>query len=138
MAASRFVNPDARPLPLQLATLIYSLAQDGADEELGEVADELWAALLRDGRDIADRARDLVHSDTVDVRPDEIDDEAWAQLESAAGVIVTRNSDGSISVQSFRDGADLAASWNALAVELSPAEPGSQWTRTPESDENPT
>jgi hypothetical protein len=138
MAMNRFTNPDIRPLPVPLVRLLYAIAQDGADEELGGPHDDLWAWLLRDGSDIADRAREMIQSGIVDVRPDDIEQEAWGRLEQAAGVIATRDIGGRISVQPFQDDEDLMSAWQALALEVEPTEPGSPVTRTPESDENPT
>jgi hypothetical protein len=137
VAANRYTHPESPPLPVPLSMVIYAIAQEGSDEEAGGTSDDLWAGLLRDGPDIADRARDLVQTEDADSEQEEIDESTWAQLEKSAGVIVTRDIRGGVSVQTFRSEEDLMSAWNALEAELKPSESGSV-VRTPESDDTPT
>lgn len=123
-----------------LAGVIFLLAQEQADEMAGVNDDgtDGFAALFRDGPDLARRARELIETDEVDVGPEAIEPEQWEALESSAGVIVRSDPAGGVMVEPYPTDAELAAAWSAAMVELEPAEPGSPAAQSPESDDNPT
>lgn len=123
-----------------LSGVIFLLAQEQADEIAGMNDDPpgAFAALFRDAPDLARRTRELLESDEIDVGPEAVDPEDLELLESAAGVVVRREEDGTVSVQPYRSDDELAAAWSAVMVELEPSEPGSQAISSPESDDNPT
>ena len=123
-----------------LAGVIYLLAQEQADEMAGlnDVGADGFAALFRDGPDLARRARELLETDEVEVGTEAIEPEQWQLVEQAAGVVVRREPDGAVTVEPYPTDADLAAAWSATMVELEPGEPGSPRAQSPESDDNPT
>jgi hypothetical protein len=123
-----------------LAGVIFLLAQEQADEMAGvnDAGADGFAALFRDGPDLARRARELVETDEVDVGPEAIEPEQWEVLETSAGVVVRRHRDAGVTVAPYPTDAELAAAWSATMVELEPNEPGSPAARSPESDDNPT
>lgn len=123
-----------------LTGVIFLLAQEQADEMAGlnDVGADGFAALFRDGPDLARRARELLETDEVDVGSDAIDPEQWQLIEESAGVVVRRDPDGTVTVEPYPTDADLAAAWSAIMVELEPGEPGSPPAQSPESDDNPT
>ena len=123
-----------------LSGVIFLLAQEQADEIAGLNGDPpgAFAALFRDGSDLARRTRELLETDQVDVGQEAVDPEELELLERSAGVIVRREEDGSVTVRPYRSDDELAAAWSAVMVELEPGEPGSPLARSPESDDNPT
>lgn len=123
-----------------LTGVIFLLAQEQADEIAGVngVTEDGFAALFRDGPDLARRTRELLETDEVDVGPDAVEPEEWRALEESAGVIVRRDAEGTVTVEPYPTDAELAAAWSAVMVELEPGEPGSPAAQSPESDENPT
>jgi hypothetical protein len=123
-----------------LVQAIYTLAEEGADEVIGPDAEtgHLWAALIRDGAALAGRIRDEAFTGDLDAGSGGIDASEWTVLENAAGVIVTRDDQGAISVEPFATEEELAAAWAALTVDVEPGEPGPPTVESPESDDNPT
>lgn len=110
-----------------LSGVIFLLAQEQADEIAGlnQNGGDEFAALIRDGSDLARRTRDLIETDQVDVGAEAVEPDDWASLERAAGVIVRRDPEGKVTVEPFETDDDLAAAWSAVMVELEPEEPGS-------------
>lgn len=123
-----------------LAGVIFLLAREQADEMAGvnDAGADGFAALFRDGLDLARRFRELVETDEVDVGPEAIEPEQWEVLETSAGVVVRRHPDAGVTVEPHSTDAELAAAWSATMVELEPGEPGSPAARSPESDDSPT
>ena len=123
-----------------LTGVIFLLAQEQADEMAGvnDVGAEGFAALFRDGPDLARRVRELVEGDEVDVGPEAIDPDQMQLVEQSAGVVLRREADGAVTAEPYPTDADLAAAWSAVMVELEPDEPGSPAAQSPESDDNPT
>ena len=105
-----------------LSGVIFLVAQEQADEIAGlnQARTNAFAALFRDGPDLARRTRDLIETEQIDVGAEAVEPEDWAALERSAGVIVRRNDDGKISVQPYDSDDDLAAAWSAVMVELEP------------------
>jgi hypothetical protein len=98
--------------------IFYNLALEGADEEVGVREHGRWAALLRNTGNLGDRVRDLVDSGEVDLRDEDIDNELWEVLNTAAGAVVTREVDGTVSVEAYDSEEDLAAGWSARAMDM--------------------
>ncbi len=105
-----------------LSGVIFLLAQEQADEMAGlnDVGAKGFAALSRDGPDLARRTRELLETDQVDVGADAIEPEQWQAVEQSAGVVVRRDADGALTVEPYPTDADLAAAWSAVMVELEP------------------
>jgi hypothetical protein len=124
----------------RLDELIYRLAQDRADEVTGldQEAGNLWAALLRDGPELAQEARDLLKAGEFEFGTESVDLDELAALDRATGVIVMRDNGGALSVQPYESDEDLAAAWSAILADVEPGEPGAPTAASPESDENPT
>lgn len=135
------VAPETMPRQFDqsLAPVLLTLAQEGADEVAGPEVEEghLWAALLRDGADIARRTREALEDAQTNGEP-VVDPEELRALEAAAGVIVMREREGAVSAQPYASEEDLAAAWSTLLADLEPSEPGSAAVGSPEADENPT
>lgn len=140
MASNARQHINLRRIGQPLDRVIFALAQERADEIAGldEEEGNLWAALLEDGPEVARRSRELLEAGHIEIGQDAIDPEEWASLEHAAGVIVTRDNEGAISVQPYRSEDDLAAAWATLMADLEPGEPGPATVATPEADDNPT
>ena len=107
-----------------LAGVIFLLAQEQADEMAGvnDAGADGFAALFRDGPDLARRARELVETDEVDVGPEAIEPEQWEVLETSAGVVVRRHPDAGVTVALHPTDAELAAVLNWTLQEFSRAE----------------
>ncbi len=137
------MEPAAETMPRQfdqsLAPILLTLAQDGADEIAGPEIEEghLWAALLRDGAEIARRTREVLEDAQANGEP-AVDPGELRALEAAAGVIVTRESEGAVTAQPYASEEELVAAWSTLLSDLEPSEPGSAAVGSPEADENPT
>jgi hypothetical protein len=129
-----------RSIGPRLDEVIHRIAQDRADEVTGLDQEEgnLWAALLSDGPDLARQARDLLADGEFEFGGDAIDPDDLAALEIAAGVIVTRDNDGNLSVQPYQAEEDVAAAWSAVLADVEPGEPGPPSVASPEADDNPT
>jgi hypothetical protein len=128
-----------RQFDRSLAPILLALAQEGADEVAGPEVEEghLWAALLRDGAEIARRTREALEDAQTNGEPP-VDAGELRALEAAAGVIVTRESEGAVTAQPYASEEELAAAWSTLLADLEPSEPGSAAVGSPEADENPT
>jgi len=101
-----------------LTDLLYAMAEEGADGETTNVAQDVWAGLLRDGADVVRRLTEQIESDGTVAR-DEIDPEDWTALGDAFGIIVRRdNRRNTVSARAFADEEDLLAEWEATKAEL--------------------
>ena len=108
-------------LPPPLTTLLYAMAEEGADDWATGPGGGIWAGLLRDGAEIARRLREQIEANAAPAR-DEIDAEDWAALGTAFGVIVRRDHRGNtVSARAFTDEEELLAEWEATKAELEPS-----------------
>jgi hypothetical protein len=104
-----------------LTTLLYAMAEEGADDWATGPGGNAWAGLLRDGAEIARRLREQIEANDAVAR-DEIDAEDWAALGTAFGVIVRRDHRrNTISARAFADEEELLAEWEATKAELEPS-----------------
>jgi hypothetical protein len=134
------MEPRVRAIGEPLSRVIYELATDQADETAGpELEDNsAWAALFRDGPDLASRILEMKDAGQLDVDPEALTGSDWAALERSAGVIVMRDAEGILTVRPYESEDDLAAAWSAVMADLEAGEPGSPTVASPESDSNPT
>jgi hypothetical protein len=140
MGVDRYPGLRLKSLGEPLEQVIYTLAEEGADEVVGpsEGPDSLWAALMRDGSEIVHSVREHLAGDEASVDAGAIEPGDWNVLEQAAGVIVMREGTGRVSVQAYRADEDLAAAWTAILADVEPDEPGSAAVKSPDADDNPT
>ena len=104
----------APPLP----HLLYLMAEESSDGETTNVAEDVWAGLLRDGADVVQRLTEQIEADDTIARH-EIDGGDWAALRDAFGIIVRRdNRRNIVSARAFADEEDLLAEWEATKAEL--------------------
>jgi hypothetical protein len=124
----------------RLDELIFRVAQDRADEVTGldQEQGNLWAALIRDGPELAQEARDLLKNGEFEFGTESVDLDELAALDRATGVIVTRDNVGALSVQPYESDEDLAAAWSAILADVEPGEPGAPTAMAPDADDNPT
>jgi hypothetical protein len=127
----RTVSPDLRQA-------LYEIARDQADEEVESADQGIWAGLIRDTNSIVDEIPDVALSGDTEVRPGVLDPGELAEIRSSAGLIVTKDVEGQITVHNFPSQEELAAAWSALLVELAPNEAGAPGAAASESEENPT
>jgi len=131
MDTSRELSP---PLP----DLLYAMAEEGADDETADRGAEAWAALLRDGADVAERLAEQIDASAAVTR-DDIDPEDWAALTDAFGIVVKRdNRRRTVSARAFADEEDLLAEWEATKVELNPAVPAGEAPELSDDTEEPS
>ena len=104
----------APPLP----HLLYSIAEEDADDWATDSQGDLWAGLLRDGAEIVRRLREQIEANAAVVQ-EEIEAEDRAALGAASGVIVRRDHRrNTVSARAFADEEDLLAEWEASKAEL--------------------
>jgi hypothetical protein len=116
MDANREIDPP-------LTELLYEIAEDDADEEATNHEGTVWAGLLRDGEDVAARLTEQIEADGTVAR-DQIDDEDWAAIHDAFGIIVRRdNRRHRITARTFGDEVDLLDEWEATKADLMSAAP---------------
>jgi len=97
---------------------LYTMAEEGADDETTNLQEDVWAGLLRDGADVARRLREQIDVNRAVAR-DEIDAEDWTALGDAFGIIVRRdNRRNKVTARAFADEEDLLAEWEATKAEL--------------------
>jgi hypothetical protein len=126
---------DASPA---LSQALLTIAEDAADEQTQDEETGEWAALLRDGDEIA---RSVADPDVIaEVTPvaGEVDPEEWERLRGAAGAVVIKDAVGSVSARVFSSSDDLCAEWTRLQAQINPDQPGPGTTVNPEADDNPT
>lgn len=85
MASSRAIAPP-------LADVLYTLAEERADEETTDLTEEMRAGLMRDGADVARRVEEEIETRGASAAHDDVDAEDLNAIRGAAGVIVTRPS----------------------------------------------
>lgn len=138
--------PDAlgiagRTVTAPLSEALYAIAREQSDEEVESADVGMWAGLVRDVETAADRVPETSLAGDSGVKPGDIDLAELSQVRASSGMIVTRDAGGEIAVRSFDSLDQLAASWSAILVELTPGEPGepgAPTATTPELDNNPT
>ena len=125
---------DASPA---LTQALLAVAEDAADEQTVDDESGGWAALLRDGEEIARSVSDPDVIAEVAPAAGEIDPDEWERLRASSGVVVLRDARGRASARIFSSSDDLWAEWTRVMAEVSPEQPGPGTTRSPESDDNP-
>jgi len=114
MAPTRAIAPP-------LTDVLYTMAEEGADEETSDLSEDMWAGLMRDGADVARRVEEEIDTGDASVSRDEVDPDDLTAIRDAAGVIITRDHrHGRVTAQTFPDENELLAAWNAILVELEP------------------
>jgi hypothetical protein len=132
MAPSRTIAPPLRDV-------LYTMAEEGADEETTDLSEDVWAGLMRDGADVARRIEEGLETDEALIEPDEVDPDDLAALREAAGVIVTRDHRrGRVTAAAFPDENELLAAWNALVAELEPSALAVEPSEMDDSTEGPS
>ena len=115
MASSRAIAPP-------LTDVLYTLAEEGADEEIADLTEDVWAGLMRDGADVARRVEEEIETGGTGAEHDEVDAEDLNAIRGAAGVIVTRDHrHGRVRAETYPDANELLVAWNAIVTELDPA-----------------
>jgi len=125
-------------VPPPLAGMVYSIARDGADEEVEQSESGVWAGMLRSGEDVTDRVQEWLDAEKTDLKSEKVNQDDWENLRASSGVIVTKDRQGIVLVRSFAGDAELEEAWSALLAVLEPEEPGPPTVQSPESDNNPT
>ncbi len=115
MAPTRAIAPP-------LSDVLYTMAEERADEETSDLSEDIWAGLMRDGADVARRVEEEMDAGDVSVSRDEVDPDDLTAIRDAAGVIITRDHrHGRVTAETFPDESELLAAWNAIVVELEPS-----------------
>lgn len=108
----------SRELAPPLTDLLYTMAEEEADDEATNLQEEVWAGLLRDGADVTRRLMEQIAVDRTVARG-EIDAEDWAALGDAFGIIVRRdNRRNRVTARAFADEEDVLAEWEATKADL--------------------
>jgi hypothetical protein len=107
-----------------LEEIFHTLALEGADDEVGARSQGRWAALLRNTGNLGDRIRDMVDSSQIDMTDEDVDNELWEILNTAAGVIVIREVDGTVNVEAYDGDDEVAAAWVARVTDIENEAPG--------------
>jgi len=132
MAPSRTIAPP-------LTDVLYTMAEEGADEETSDLTEDMWAGLMRDGADVARRVEEEVDADTAAVSRDEIDPDDLVAIRGTAGVIITRDHrDGRVNAETYPDENELLAAWNTIVAELEPGALEVEETEMDDSTEGPS
>jgi hypothetical protein len=114
--------PPSRVIAPPLTEMLYTIAEEGADEEASDFSEDVWAGLMRDGADVARRVEEEIEAGDAPVGREEIDPDDLAAIRGAAGVIITRDHRrGRVNAETYPDENELVAAWNALMVELEPS-----------------
>ncbi|HEV2284299.1 MAG TPA: hypothetical protein VGX75_18080 [bacterium] len=132
MAPSRAIAPP-------LTDVLYTMAEEGADQETSDLTEDVWAGLMRDGADVARRVEEEVDADSATVSRDEIDPDDLVAIRDAAGVIITRDHrHGRVSAETYPDENELEAAWNAIVAELEPSALDVEETEMDDTTEGPS
>jgi hypothetical protein len=132
MAPTRAIAPP-------LSDVLYTMAEEGADEETSDLTEEVWAGLMRDGADVARRVEEEMDAGDVAVSRDEVDPEDIAAIRDAAGVIITRDHRrGRVTVETYPDENELLAAWSAIMAELEPSGVDVEEAEMDDSTEGPS
>lgn len=132
MAPSRTIAPP-------LTDVLYTMAEEGADQETSDLTEDMWAGLMRDGADVARRVEEEVDADNAAVSRDEIDPDDLVAIRDAAGLIITRDHrHGRVSAETYPDENDLLAAWEAIVAELEPGALDVEETELDDSTEGPS
>jgi hypothetical protein len=132
MAPSRAIAPP-------LTDVLYTMAEEGADQETSDLTDDMWAGLIRDGADVARRVEEEVDADNATVSRDEIDPDDLVAIRDAAGVIVTRDHrHGRVNAETYPDENELLAAWSAIVAELEPSALDVEETEMDDTTEGPS
>ena len=128
-----------RAIAPPLRDVLYTMAEEGADEETSDLSEDIWAGLMRDGADVARRVEEEMDAGDVDVTKDEVDPDDLAAIRDAAGVIITRDHRrGRVTAETYPDENELLAAWNAIMVELEPSAVEVEETEMDDSTEGPS
>jgi len=128
----------SRELAPPLTNLLYTMAEEGADDWATGSGGDLWAGLLRDGAEIARRLREQIEADAAVTR-DAIDAEDWAALRTAFAVIVRRDHRrNTVSARAFSDEAELLDEWEATKADLEPSGGAVEAAEMGDSTEGPS
>jgi hypothetical protein len=128
----------AHELSAPLTDLLYTLAEEGGDDEAGDRAGPAWAALLRDGADLRRRALEQLEAGDA-VTQNAIEPEDWAALRDAFGVIVRYDNRRNIAAaRAFVDEDECLDEWEATRVELEASPPALEAPDTGDSTEGPS
>lgn len=112
MASSRAIAPP-------LTDVLYTLAEEAADEEITDLTEDMWAGLMRDGADVARRVEEEIDTGGASAAQHEVDAEDLNAIRGAAGVIVTRDHrHGRVRAETYPDENELLVAWNAIVTEL--------------------
>jgi hypothetical protein len=115
VASSRAIAPP-------LTGVLYTMAEEGADEETSDLSEDMWAGLMRDGADVARRVEEEIEAGDAPVAREDVDPDDLAAIRDAAGVIVTRDHRrGRVRAETYPDDNELLAAWKALVTELEPS-----------------
>ncbi|HKX16696.1 MAG TPA: hypothetical protein VJT33_01620 [bacterium] len=132
MSSSRAIAPP-------LTDVLYTLAEEGADEETTDLTEDMWAGLMRHGADVARRVEEEIDTGGAGPGHDEVDAEDLSALRNAAGVIVTRDHrHGRVRAATYPDENELLVAWNAIVTELDPGSLEADGTETDGSTEGPS
>lgn len=99
-----------------LDAAVYELSLDGgADEEVGSSSEApgLWAGLMRNGEIMAQRLEIEKDIDSTRAERD------YLAKEGKAGVIMTENTQGFVSIEYYNNRKQLEKDWDELVEELS-------------------
>lgn len=132
MASSRAIAPP-------LTDVLYTMAEEGADEETSDLTEDMWAGLMRDGADVARRVEEEIDAGDATVSRDEVDPDDLDAIRSAAGLIIRRDHRrGRVSAETYPAENDLLVAWNAVMTELEPSSVEVEETEMDDSTEGPS
>jgi len=128
----------SREISAPLTDLLYALAEESADDETIDREAAVWAALLRDGMDVARRVLEVLEPNDA-VAQVAIDAEDWAALRGAFGLIVKRdNYQHTVTARAFADEEECLAEWEATKAELESPIPAVEATEMGDTTEGPS
>jgi hypothetical protein len=129
----------SRELSPPLPDLLYALAEEGgAEDEAGDHEGPVWAALLRDGREVRRQLLDELEAEDTEAR-NAIDPDDWAALREAYGLIVRRDNRRNTAAAWVYGGEEECLSdWEATRAELETSPPVVEAPDTGDSTEGPS